>query len=29
MKQIDDSIREGDVIIETSGNGLPRINFYN
>ena len=29
MKNFDDGIREEDVIVETNGNELPRLNFYN
>ena len=29
MKIVDDSVREGDVIVETNGDECPRLNFYN
>jgi len=30
LKQVvDDSIREGDVVVETNGNEHPRLSFYN
>ena len=28
MKIVDDSVREGDIIVETNGNEHPRLNFY-